>query len=234
MMCRRIREWASRPRISPLAVKVFVVAIATLTVAVPLGLIAMPYIDFFNDMAVQPKVKPQMLWVHDRGHEVPGDRYPVAGTVAQGTFDYPFPTPPELREPVHETPEARAARIVRLDEFQAESAAALQAGGPDIAPPYRRVAPTMQTMKQGEKQFQSTCIVCHGEFGVGNGRVASRGFPPPQDLLSKRVRAFPDERIFQVITTGRNAMPSYATHIPPAERWAVIHYVRALEEAFPP
>ena len=37
-----------------------------------------------------------------------------------------------------------------------------------------------------------------------------------------------------MITRGQNLMPNYASQILPEDRWAVIHYVRALERAANP
>jgi mono/diheme cytochrome c family protein len=36
---------------------------------------------------------------------------------------------------------------------------------------------------------------------------------------------------FEVITRGNGAMPDYASQIPPRDRWAIIAYVRALQES---
>jgi mono/diheme cytochrome c family protein len=229
----KVRAWLRQPRVSPLAVKAFTVGTVATAVAVPLALISVPYIDFFNDMAVQAKAKPQMVWRHEGAEAVPEERQPVRGTVPRDYFEYPFPTPPELREPLRESDDARRLRIARLDDFQAHAGQALEAAGPDVAPPYQPHPPTLASMALGRKRFETICIVCHGEWGRGDGRVASRGFPPPADLLGSRVRGFPDGRIFHVVSTGRNAMPSWARQLPPEERWAVVHYVRALQRAFP-
>ena len=45
------------------------------------------------------------------------------------------------------------------------------------------------------------------------------------------MRGWGDGHIFHVITKGQGVMPSYAQQIQPEDRWAVIHYVRALQRA---
>jgi mono/diheme cytochrome c family protein len=40
-----------------------------------------------------------------------------------------------------------------------------------------------------------------------------------------------DGHIFHVITKGQGVMPSYAQQVQPEDRWAVIHYIRALQRA---
>jgi hypothetical protein len=50
-------------------------------------------------------------------------------------------------------------------------------------------------------------------------------------LQSDKVRNWPDGNIYHVITMGQNVMPSYASQITPGDRWAVIHYVRALQRS---
>jgi mono/diheme cytochrome c family protein len=88
-------------------------------------------------------------------------------------------------------------------------------------------------MERGRRIFNNLCIACHGQYGLGDGRVPPRGLPPPPSLLDRRERDFSDARIFHIITSGQNVMPSYAWQLPPADRWAVVHYVRALQRAFP-
>jgi mono/diheme cytochrome c family protein len=79
----------------------------------------------------------------------------------------------------------------------------------------------------------NTCVVCHGPEGDGQGYIVPI-YPMPPSLHSLKVRNWPDGRIFHVITRGQNLMPSYATQILPEDRWAVIHYVRALERSHLP
>jgi mono/diheme cytochrome c family protein len=77
------------------------------------------------------------------------------------------------------------------------------------------------------------CVVCHGPKGDGQGYIVPK-FPMPPSLYSPKVTNWPDGRIYHVITHGQNLMPSYASQILPEDRWAVIHYVRALERAANP
>jgi cytochrome c5 len=92
---------------------------------------------------------------------------------------------------------------------------------------------TMAVMNRGQKTFNTFCIVCHGPKAEGNGYVVPR-FPQPPSLHSEKVRGWTDGRIFHVITMGQNLMPGYALQISPEDRWAVIHYVRALQRAVNP
>lgn len=231
-MTARIREWIASPRVTPFMARAFVVTVLAVAIAMPLLIIATPYIEFFNDMAVQHKVKPQMVWDVRGGVPVPGDLPAPEGSVSQTRPAWPFPVARVPPRP-GEKPEARAARVAAQDAEAARVAAAIDAGGPDVPGAFRPPAATMDTMKRGQKRYDDVCVACHGAYGMGDGRVPPRGFPPPANLLDSRVRAFGDARIFHVVTNGQAAMPSHALQLSPADRWAVIHYVRALQRAFP-
>jgi mono/diheme cytochrome c family protein len=92
---------------------------------------------------------------------------------------------------------------------------------------------TADVLGRGQRVFNTYCIVCHGPKGDGQGYIVPK-FPMPPSLLSDKVMGWPDGRIFHVVTRGQNLMPSYASQILPEDRWAVIHYVRALERAAHP
>ena len=93
--------------------------------------------------------------------------------------------------------------------------------------------PTLEVLKAGRKSFNTLCIVCHGPKGDGHGYIIPK-FPQPPSLLTDRVRNWPDGRIFHIITRGQQTMPSYAYQLDPAQRWAVVNYVRVLERAARP
>jgi len=92
---------------------------------------------------------------------------------------------------------------------------------------------TAEVLGRGQRVFMNTCVVCHGPAGDGNGYIVPV-YPMPPSLLSEKVRAWPDSRIFHIITRGQNLMPSYASQILPEDRWAAVHYVRALQRAAHP
>lgn len=92
---------------------------------------------------------------------------------------------------------------------------------------------TAEVLARGQKVYMTFCVVCHGPKGDGQGYMVPR-FPMPPALFSEKVRNWPDGRIFHVITRGQNLMPSYATQILPEDRWAAIHFVRALQRAANP
>lgn len=92
---------------------------------------------------------------------------------------------------------------------------------------------TGDVLGRGQRVYMTYCVVCHGPIGDGQGYIVPK-FPMPPSILSAKVTAWPDGRIYHVITRGQNLMPNYASQILPEDRWAAIHYVRALERAANP
>ena len=99
---------------------------------------------------------------------------------------------------------------------------------------YVRKAPievTEATLKRGQGRFNIYCAPCHDRSGSGRGMAVQRGFPPPVDLSSERVRAFADGEIFGVVTHGVRNMPAYNVQIPERDRWAIVTWVRVLQRS---
>ena len=82
---------------------------------------------------------------------------------------------------------------------------------------------------RGQDRFNTFCSPCHGRTGEGAGMIVQRGFPKPNSFHSDTVRTKPDGYYFDVITNGFGRMYSYAPSVPPADRWAIVAYVRALQ-----
>ncbi len=92
---------------------------------------------------------------------------------------------------------------------------------------------SQEVLARGAKMYNTYCIVCHGSKGKGDGSVIPK-FPMPPTLHSEKVRNWSDGSIYHVISAGQNLMPAYATQIDESDRWAIIHYVRALQLAVNP
>jgi mono/diheme cytochrome c family protein len=193
----------------PLLHAVVILAAAAL---IPLALIARarvttsarPRLHVVMDMGRQPKYKPQSeapLFADGRAM-----RPAVAGTVARG----------ELRE------DERFYRGREGDEWI-------------------KVLPlplTAQLVRRGRERFDIYCAPCHGLAGYGDGAVAKRAdalqegtWTPPSSFHIDVVRQRPDGHIFNTISNGIRNMPAYGAQIPPADRWAIVAYVRALQRS---
>jgi len=99
-----------------------------------------------------------------------------------------------------------------------------------IVPLSNPLLPTTAVLNQGKKRFLTYCSPCHGNFGEGDSRLRGQ-FPNPPSLHSEKVRGWADGNIYHVISIGQNVMPSYASQISRDDRWAIIHYIRALQKA---
>ncbi len=100
--------------------------------------------------------------------------------------------------------------------------------------PVRR---TRDVLLEGKSLYSSYCLPCHGSLGEGDGTVTSMPnwprplFARPPSLQSDKIRDYKDGQIFHVISMGQSTMPSYAEKLNEEERWAVVHYIRALYRA---
>ncbi len=88
---------------------------------------------------------------------------------------------------------------------------------------------TRELLDRGEERYKIFCGVCHGQVGNGDGMIVRRGYPKPPTYNDDRLRNAPDGHFFDVITNGWGKMNSYASMVPPEDRWAIVAYIRALQ-----
>ena len=91
---------------------------------------------------------------------------------------------------------------------------------------------TRALLARGADRYARMCAACHGLLGDANTPVArDMSLRPPPSLHDNTIVGYPDERIYEVITAGYGMMPSYSWQLVPRDRWAVVHYVRALQRS---
>jgi hypothetical protein len=88
---------------------------------------------------------------------------------------------------------------------------------------------TPDLLKRGQERYKIFCTPCHGIQGDGNGMVSMRGMKHPPSYHDPRLRQVPNGYLYDVITNGFGGMLSYSAQIPPADRWAIVAYLRALQ-----
>jgi mono/diheme cytochrome c family protein len=97
---------------------------------------------------------------------------------------------------------------------------------------------SMKTMERGQERFGIYCTPCHGVDGSGQGMVHQRArallqgtWVQPTDLHTENLFYKPVGELFDNISRGIRNMPPYARQIDPADRWAIILYLRALQRS---
>lgn len=88
----------------------------------------------------------------------------------------------------------------------------------------------IESLARGQELFEIYCLVCHGPKALGNGTVAPKMMVKPPSLVTSKINAWTDGRIYHVITRGQGMMGSYATQIRDDERWKVVNYIRKLQK----
>lgn len=95
-------------------------------------------------------------------------------------------------------------------------------------------------LERGQQQFNIYCSVCHGVNGAGNGLVNRRAqqilattWTPPSNIHDPTLHqeSYADGKLYSTITNGIRKMPGYAGQIKAEDRWAIVAYVRALQES---
>ena len=92
---------------------------------------------------------------------------------------------------------------------------------------------TKSFIYRGKDQYEVFCTPCHGITGDGNGIIMANnyGYVPAPSFHIDRLRNEEDGYIYSTIANGIRNMPSYATQIPVKDRWAIVAYVRALQQS---
>ena len=132
-------------------------------------------------------------------------RPPPPGSVAHATGD----------------PAATSSGRRGADELRA----GVDAGNVDSLP----ARPSPDLLRRGQERYDIFCVPCHSPIGDGDGPVVRRGFPAPPSYHEPRLVAAPDRHFYDVISNGWGVMFPYADRVAPADRWAIVAYIRALQ-----
>ncbi len=84
-------------------------------------------------------------------------------------------------------------------------------------------------IERGRQRSVIYCQPCHDPRGDGRGILFQRGSVPTATFHQDKILKYPDGQIFDVITNGVGLMAGYRWPIPPADRWAIVAYVRELQ-----
>ena len=179
-------------------------------------------IEIFPDMDRQDFLKGQKP--SDFFHDGMGARLPVAGTVPHSSDDGIFPV---------EFSEGRTGHYYTgaINDYFATGLPLEKLGLTGDS-----ADSEMQTLlRRGQGRFGIYCAICHGHGGDGTGTVSRYMLPLVQvaNLHEARLGAdqYPDGKIYHVITHGQGRMSGYGANIPVRDRWAIVAYLRALQES---
>lgn len=167
-----------------------------------------PPVHLVLDMDFQPKLKTQAASHFEAWSDGRAMRLPVVGTVARGALD---------QDPLRRNRDAGGSFVTS-----------------------NPVPASLAVLERGRLQFDVHCAICHGYSGRGGNGVEGHGMvgrrwpvavPNFHAVEGKdnRVANLVDGEYFEVITNGKGTMPAYGARIVPDDRWAIVHYIRALQ-----
>ena len=111
------------------------------------------------------------------------------------------------------------------------SQAQLDSAAATLISPFAGAVPA-EVLARGGAQYATQCAVCHGPTGAGNGPVVGAGkFPFALPVNAGAAVARSDGYLYGVIAVGRGLMPPYGEKLNHADRWAVVAYMRQLQQA---
>jgi Cytochrome c len=93
------------------------------------------------------------------------------------------------------------------------------------------LTPNPKLLARGEALFKQNCTSCHGETGHGDGPAVATLNPKPRNFTQagKWTRGYRVTDIFNTISTGvKGTGMAPFDFIQPADRMALVHYVRSL------
>lgn len=88
---------------------------------------------------------------------------------------------------------------------------------------------TLAVLERGQERYNVYCTPCHSRVGNGEGMIVQRGYRPAGNFHTDRLMNAPLGHFFNVMTNGYGAMPEYAAQVAPADRWAIVAYIKALQ-----
>jgi len=185
-----------------------------------------PPIHLVQDMDFQQKIRAQSEFEFDGWHDERGARRPVHDSfgntlvVAQGS----------LKDPKLAHKDANGNFVTKNPL--------------PLSHTFTVRGKQMAAIDRGQEMFDINCSICHGYTGLGSNDpkqghgLAGRRWPvaipsfhinPDGDAVANRVPNLKDGELFEKITNGFGTMPAYGARIDVEDRWAIVHYIRALQ-----
>lgn len=87
-------------------------------------------------------------------------------------------------------------------------------------------ASSSQAQSAGETLFKTKCAACHGPDGKGEVPMGKK--LGARNLASTEVQSQSDAQLVEVVTKGKNKMPSYDGKLKSDEIKALVVYIREL------
>ncbi|MCF6192036.1 MAG: cytochrome c [Candidatus Hydrothermae bacterium] len=91
---------------------------------------------------------------------------------------------------------------------------------------------TPEVVQRGEELWQRYCTPCHGPRAKAGEGAVSRLWPAlttPDLTTPFYIQQHRDGYYYEIIRQGHVIMPSYGEGTLPADRWAIVHYLRVLQ-----
>lgn len=97
-----------------------------------------------------------------------------------------------------------------------------------VITPDPNATPPPDTMAAGKKLYEANCAACHKEDGAGGKMVFEGRSIDPDDLTTEKIKAFPDDKIYNYIYKGipDEGMPAFKDKLSEAEIREVVRYIR--------
>lgn len=104
------------------------------------------------------------------------------------------------------------------------------------APRLEETAPALaltggDLLARGRERYGIWCTPCHAVTGLGDGPVVARGYPAPPSFTEPRLLAASDAHFYRVLRDGLGKMPPYGPHVAPADRHAILAWIRVLQRS---
>ena len=87
------------------------------------------------------------------------------------------------------------------------------------------------SLARGEALFKINCQQCHGEKGLGEGKVGEVLGVPPAKIGAPEYASRSDGELYHFIMTGKNQMPTFGYRLNTHEIMDIINHLRRLQGA---
>ena len=114
---------------------------------------------------------------------------------------------------------------IRYAQFKIFATAAVLLAALPLITTQGRAAGNAADLAAAKATFTAKCVMCHGADGAGSEVGKSLNVP---DLRSSAIQKLPESELTEIISNGKNGMPSFKASLNPGQIHDLIGYVHTL------